>query len=164
MSEIDKIMLICFLHLTARQTDIFLLKFEDIDFEKRQVRLYTRKRKDGSLHFDWLPLTDQLYNLLCLSSYDRKPNQEYVFPHSVTGLPFVARQHWLPGLCVKAKVERFGFHGIRHLSASILVKSGAPLIDVQTILRYTKISTTERYIHRLDNVRDSLKVFDSIES
>jgi integrase len=43
----------------------------------------------------------------------------------------------------------FGFHGIRHLTASILYKKGYPLAVIQAILRHANPNTTARYIRSL---------------
>lgn len=55
--------LLSYLHLAARRNEIFYLRCEDVDLKLRQVRLYTRKRKDDSLEYDWLPLTEYLYEM-----------------------------------------------------------------------------------------------------
>ena len=83
-----------------------------------------------------------------------------MFPNLETEIPYVARSKWLPRLCDTAKVKSFGIHAIRHLSASKLSKNNVPLIDIQTILRHKNLSTTEKYIHRLESVRSALRHFE----
>lgn len=56
----DQVMLLTFLLLGARRGEVFRLKWADIDFNENRVRLSTRKRKDGSLEYDWLPMTEAL--------------------------------------------------------------------------------------------------------
>lgn len=157
-SDQDRIMLLSFLHLAARRNEIFNLRCEDVDLRRKQIRLYTRKRQDGSLEFDWLPLTDRLFREY--ESVLPSRQTEWVFPNPKTGIPYDTRQKWLPRLCRAAEVKPFGLHAIRHLSASILIKNGVSLIDIQTILRHKKMVTTERYLHRLESVRDAIKIFD----
>jgi integrase len=68
------------------------------------------------------------------------------------GEQFVAylyRQHWLRRLCDKAGVKQFGFHGIRHLFASVLAARNVPLVEIQYMLRHDCLTTTQKYIHRL---------------
>lgn len=65
-----------------------------------------------------------------------------------------------PSSLQSAEVKRFGLHAIRHLSVSILFKNGLSLIDIQTILRHKKTTTTERYLHRYKSVREAIKTFD----
>ena len=57
-------MLMCYLYFAARRNEVFSLKREDIDLKRRKVRLFTRKRKDGALEFDWIPIADQLFPVL----------------------------------------------------------------------------------------------------
>lgn len=157
-TEQDRVMLFCYLHLGARRKELFQLRWEDIDFVTQQVRLYTRKRRDGSLEYDHLPMTDDL--LAMLVEHRRQASTGWVFPDPATGEPYTSRQHWMGNVCRRAGVKPFGLHGIRHLTASILVQADMPLIDVQTILRHKALSTTERYVHRLKSVKASLKVLE----
>jgi integrase len=157
-SEQDRLMLLCYLHLAARRNEIFHLRREDVDFDRSRVRLATRKRKDGSQQYDWLPLTDRLHK--ALSGHLAATPGPWVFPDPRSSLPYVYRQKWLDRLCRKADVEPFGLHGIRHLSASILISAKVSLIDVQTILRHTNLTTTQRYVHRLESVRKAIEVFE----
>jgi len=62
-------------------------------------------------------------------------------------------------LCDKAGVKHFGFHAIRHLSASILYKKGEELAVIQAVLRHKSPGTTERYLRSvgLERVREALE-------
>lgn len=157
-SEQDRLMLLCFLHLAARRSEIFLLRLEDVDLGRRLVRLATRKRQDGSLHHDWLPMTSRLHK--AMTEHLVGSSDPWVFPYPRTGEPYIARQHWLARLCRKAGVKEFGLHGIRHLSASILIAGKVSLLDVQAILRHTNLTSTQRYVHRLESVRKTIEVFE----
>lgn len=157
-SDQDSLMLLCFLHLAARKQEIFRLRREDVDLTWNQVRLFTKKRKDGSEHFDWLPMSNRLRKAMA-RRLAVLPGP-WVFPDPRTGEPYLARQRWLARLCRKAKVKPFGLHGIRHLSASILVSAKVSLLDVQAILRHTNLTTTQRYVHRLESVRKAIEVFE----
>ena len=157
-SEQDEVLLLCYLHLAARRGEIYGLRWDDVDFSQQRVRLYTRKRRDGTLEYDYLPLTDQLYHALL--EHRQQAVNEWVFSDPGTGLPYIARQQWMGRLCKKAKVRHFGIHAIRHLTASILAQAGVPMKDIQTILRHKNLSTTERYIHRLQSIRPALKVLE----
>ncbi|MGD9949898.1 MAG: tyrosine-type recombinase/integrase [Desulfobulbus sp.] len=68
---------------------------------------------------------------------------------SYRSLAYQYRQHWLKKICEEAGVKPFGFHGIRHLFASILAAQNVPLVEIQYMLRHTSLATTQRYIHRL---------------
>ena len=168
----NRVMLLACLHLAARRGEIFRLTWQDIDFGHNRVRLWTRKRRGGDLEYDWLPLTkalkqallwwwenrpikDQPHVFLCL---DEKP-----FSREFYGQPFKYRLHFLETLCARAKVAKFGFHAIRHLTASTLYELGYEVAVIQAILRHMNPNTTERYLKTLglESVRDALEDFSS---
>ena len=60
----------------------------------------------------------------------------HVFTDPATDQPFAARQHYMSRLCKRAKVKPFGFHAIRHLSATILAYEGVDIPTVQAVLRH----------------------------
>lgn len=159
-SDQDRVMLLCYLHLAARRNEIFCLRWQDVDLNNRKVKLYTRKRRDGSLEYDWLPLTDHLFQEIAKHK-GRSENQEWVFPNPKNNFPYVTRLKWMKRICIAAEVKPFGLHSIRHLTASILIQQKVSLIDIQTILRHKNITTTQRYIHRLESVRSAISKIPS---
>ena len=166
-------MLLAFLHLAARRGEIFRLTLSDLDFENNLVRLWTRKRKDGTLEPDWLPMTGELKDSLLWWLKNRPiKGEEHVFLcvddrehcHDRYGKPFLYRSQFMGRICDRAKVKRFGFHAIRHLSASILYKLGYRVASIQVILRHKSPNTTERYLRKLgfEDVRGALEDLSTI--
>ncbi len=167
----DNVMLLTFLHLAARRSEVFHLKWSDIDFTSNRVCLWTKKREGSHKEFDWLPMTSELRQALLQWRQERFQQQtedkEHVFVcldetpfcEQYFGQPFIHRQHLMERLCNRAKVKPFGFHGIRHLAASILYKKGYPLAVIQAILRHTNPNTTAKYIHSLglEETREALE-------
>lgn len=156
-SSQDRYMLTCYLYLGARKSELFNLKWSDISWTDKKLRLKTMKRKDGISEYNWLPMTEELVGHLA----DHKVecgDREYVFENPRTNRPYQERNRWFPRLCKKANVHPFGVHSVRHLTASILVEHDIPLIDIQTILRHKSITTTEKYLHRLKSVRKAVDV------
>ncbi len=152
----DQIMLLTFLHLAARRGEMFRLAWEDVDFGNSRIRLGTHKRMGGNLEYNWLPLTDELFN--CLLAHRQTSNSEWVFLNPKTGNPFVDRKRWMPRLCKLADVKSFGVHAIRHLTASILARDGVPSIKIQAILRHKRMSTTEGYLHQMEDLKPALQL------
>jgi integrase len=164
----DKLMLLAFLHLAARRSEIFRLTWSDIDFGNNRVRLWTRKRADGTYEYDWLPMTAQLRESF-RSWWENRPFKDHShvflcldeteFTREYYGKPFVYRLQFMRRLCDRAKVKRFGFHAIRHLSASILYSLGCEIAVIQAILRHKSPNTTERYLRSigLERVRNALE-------
>ncbi len=151
-------MLSAFLYLAARRGEIFRLQWTDVDFSNNRIRLGTRKRRDGTLEYDWLPMNTELKNQLQWwhenrvykdSPYVFVCDEEYSFCREYCGEPFIMRRHYMHRMCEKAGVTPFGFHAIRHLVASKLYRMGKPLGAIQAILRHKSAGTTERYLKSL---------------
>lgn len=154
----DRVMLTVFLHLGARRGEVFRLAWEDVDFGGDRIRLSTKKRQGGTLEYDWLPMTKELKKELLWwwenhafkkSEYVFVCEEVYKFCRDHYGKPFQYRQQFMKKLCEKAEVKSFGFHAIRHLTASILFRLGHPVGVIQSILRHKSASTTERYLKTL---------------
>jgi integrase len=167
----DRIMLLSMIHLGARKGEIFRIKMSDLDFERSQIRFWTRKRKDGNLEPDWLPMVQELRQAHWQWQQVRlsQPtiDQEHLFVcldqmaycQACFGMPFTSRQHMMRRLCDKADVEPFGFHAIRHLCATLLFHKGCDLGFIQKMLRHQNPSTTEKYLKKLglDKTRERLE-------
>jgi integrase len=161
-----------FLHLAARRSEIFRLALKDLDFDSGMARLWTRKRAGGRLEFDWVPITRELKGHLLNwieVKLGLKIKSESVFvcmentPFCADyyGQPFTVRQHFMKKVCKRAGVKPFGFHAIRHFTASYLYGSGQSVSVIQQILRHKSPNTTTRYLRKLgletDGVRNALE-------
>ncbi len=164
----DRVMLLAFLNLAARRGEIFKLTWDDIDFRNDQIRLWTRKRHGGDLEFDWLPMTTMLKVALLWWQRNRPIKdadrvflclEKKNFCQESYGKPFKYRQHFMGKLCESAKVKPFGFHSIRHLTASTLYKLGFTIADIQSVLRHESATTTAKYIKSLglEGLRSALE-------
>ena len=164
----DKVMLLAYLHLAARRSELFRLTWSDVDFVSSRIRLGTRKRKDGTLEYDWLPMTQELKKSL-LGWWEERLikdveyvfvcQEEFYFCRDYYGKPFTSRQHMMRRLCARAGVKVFGLHAIRHLTASTLYHAGQPVAVIQSILRHKSPSTTELYLKSLglEHTREALE-------
>ena len=146
-TEQDEVLLLSFLCLAARRGELFRLRVEDVDLDRRQVALGTRKRSGGGLQYDWVPMADQLLPRM-REQIGRVPGP-WVFPRPETGEPYLNRATWMRRLCNRAQVRRFGLHAIRHLTASLMAESNVPTVQIQRVLRHQRISTTDIYIRSL---------------
>lgn len=154
----DRVMLLAFLHLAARRNEVFGMTWADVDFAGSRVRLATKKTRDGSVRYDWLPVTDELRQAL-VWWWEARPHKTakhvfivsggFNFENQYEGEPFRNRQHFMERLCERAGVTPFGFHAIRHLSAVILFQAGYPVATIKAILRHENAGTTEQYLKRL---------------
>ncbi|MFO7597138.1 MAG: site-specific integrase [Desulfocurvibacter africanus] len=162
----DRIMLTAFLHLGARRGEVFRLTWADVDFKENCVWLTTRKTLDGSPKTEDVPMSSELRAAL-LWWWENRPYKqaENVFtclddspsPNHNPGGPFLYRQHFMKKLCKRAGVKPFGFHAIRHLSASMLYRAGYKVDQIQMILRHEKATTTDRYLRSLGSRREAMR-------
>ena len=149
----DRVMLIAYLNTAARKSEILRWQWmEDINFEKRMVRLGTRKTRDGDMKHEWLPMNDLLYGELW-GHYQKRLNSPWVFPNPDPKNPrygerYTHRLKWMRALCRRAGITPpFGLHAIRRYVASVLAdthKKSAK--SIQRVLRHSAVTTTEKYI------------------
>lgn len=156
----DRVMLMVFLQTAARRNEVFNLQFNDLDFEKNLIRLWTRKRV-GGMEYDWIPLTATLRrdllawieHRIAMSEVD--PDHIFIcledspFTKAYYGQPFQQRRHIMKRFCERAGVHPFGFHAIRHLTAVTLYRQGETVATIQGILRHRSANTTARYLKSL---------------
>lgn len=80
----DRPFLLVLFHTMARVDEIQRLKWEDVNFTEKMVRLWTRKRRGGMWEFDWLPMNEDLEKVLW-ALWQKKTQDEWVFLSPLTG-------------------------------------------------------------------------------
>jgi integrase len=157
----DSVLLECVLNTAARRSEILRLTWmDDINLERGNVRLGTRKTSDGSIEYKWMPMTDDL-NKALRHWWDARNDKRspHVFPtyyllNPQTGVNKNGEQRAnrkLKALCKRAGVKPFGFHGIRRYVASVLADTHkVSAKKIQGILRHKSLATTERYIKAIE--------------
>ena len=165
-------LLLTILHTLARVDEILRLTWEDVNFDKRELTLWTRKRKGGAYEPDAMAMNQDLYNVL-KRQYDRRTENPFVFVNPKTGTRYNRRPKMMAGLCRRAfdptcksikkyTGPRFGFHHLRHFGASLLADSGKFSIKtLQDMLRHKEGRTTEIYLHSIgDGKREAAKALE----
>ncbi len=170
-------LLLVIIHTLGRIDEVLRLRWEDVNFEKRIVTLWTRKRKDGAYESDPLPMGEDLYQIL-MSRWKSKTQETWVFfnPKSKDGAGdrFYHRPKLMASLCKRAgippigkglrKLSRgknkgkmvevnldIGFHALRHFMASYLAdQERVGVKAVSGLLRHKNLRTTEIYLHSID--------------
>jgi len=159
----DMDLILTLYHTAGRTSEVLSMIWEDVNFENRWVRLWTRKRRGGVLQEDKLAMTDTLHDVLKRRWKNHDKTIPYVF-HNSDGskLTYAQKRYTMKRLCRKAKVKVFSFHAIRHHVASILADSGkASLSQIQKMLRHRRTTTTDNYIKTLDpQLRQVANVLD----
>ena len=153
----------------GRMSEINSLEWEDVDFNLKTVRLFTRKTKGGDRVSRMIPMCNTLVGIL--KRRLKKNNTPWVFYHTyfsrsagewVTG-PYRGRNRIMKTLCKKAGVKYFRFHPLRHFGASMLVKEGVDSKTIQTLLGHANFKTTEIYLHQIRGVeKEAMDRLDSV--
>jgi integrase len=142
--------LLILLHLAARVDEVLRLTWEDIDFNKRTVTRWTKKRSGGIYEPIVAYMNDELMAQLEILKKENK-HEKWLFFNVRTGERFKQRRKMLYGLCEKANVPQIHYHELRHYVASILADN--PEVSkktIQDILGHKSLSTTEIYLHSVD--------------
>jgi integrase len=159
----DRVLLHAYINTAARRGEVFCWKWhDDINFEKREVRLGTRKTRDGSMEYEWVHMNPDLYDHLWWLWKNRKvKDSPYVFvctiPGRYYGQPYVTRKRFMKSICKRAMVRPFGFHALRRYGPSLLVdKYGASMKAAQVFCRHKSMATTERYLGNIHSDRKEI--------
>lgn len=133
--------------LAARLGEVNNLKWEDVNFEKHQVSLWTRKG-DGTPRAQVKPLNAELHQEL-LRLYNKKSGA-WVFPNPDTGEPYRNRRKQIRNACRDAGVPYYSWHCIRHHVASLMADTyKESLPTIQKLLGHQNVNTTARYVQSL---------------
>jgi len=151
--RLRKLILNTYLETAGRRMEVLTLSWADVNIEKRAVRLWTRKNRDGTLEGEWLPISEDLareFEWWFKNRRKKIKDSVWVFPNQRTGKPYVDPRKWFKNWCEKAGVRVIGFHALRRYVASILDdKHKVSKKAIQRLLRHKKESTTERYLQMI---------------
>ncbi|MDX2447934.1 MAG: tyrosine-type recombinase/integrase, partial [Desulfobacterales bacterium] len=99
-------------HTLGRLSEILGSGWDDANFEKRTIKLRTRKRKGGKLQTDLIPISATLFKCLKKRWNERDKISPYIFTKPGGGKytkddkPI---REMMARLCEKAGVKKFGF-------------------------------------------------------
>ena len=142
----------------GRVSEVNRLVWDDVNLEQRYVVLYTRKKRGGHLTPRKVPMTEKVFGILSRRFSERDKTRPWVFWHFYVSRdnderkvgPFKDRREVLKNLCTRAGVRRFGFHALRHAGASLMDNCNVPLGAIQRILGHENRTTTEIYLHSIN--------------
>lgn len=175
----EKDLVLCCVHLLGRIDEILRLRWhEDINFERRTVTLWMRKRKDGAYQSNPMQIDNALYAIL-KHRWEGRKQEKWVFFNprggaEKTGDRYLHRPKVMEAICKRAGITPigkgtrtiwrgkdkgkvievplyFGFHSLRHFTATYLADhEQISLKTVSGLLRHKNLRTTEIYLHHLD--------------
>lgn len=142
----------------ARVGELMILKWSQVNFKQRYIRLVRPKVKNESHIY----LTKRAYDVLA-DRFRRTRKSEYIFPGS-HGREFRSTSvSAIRNAIKRARIPDCRLHDLRHTCASRLVQSGLRLQDVKEILGHTDIQTTLRYAH-LENTEASQRAAAALDT
>jgi integrase len=97
--ELDRAYLVTIWQLGARVREVNNLPWQDVDFRRHQVRLWTRKKRGGNKTARLVDMNDRAFAALKLSQWHRLPGSSYVFTNPHTGRPWDYRDKFFDRLC-----------------------------------------------------------------
>jgi len=158
----EKPFILTILYTFARSDEINRLTWDDVNFERKTVTLWTRKRKGGSYESDTMAMPDALRDIL-QGLHKKRTSSPYVFNNPETGTRYRRRGKMMKSICKRAfdpeckkladyEGPVFGFHSLRHFALSAVSDAGKhTLKTMQGLARHKRMATTERYLHSLDD-------------
>lgn len=136
----------------ARKMEILGLKWQDINLDRKTIILHETKNGERRV----LPLQGYALSLVQEQARVRVLGCDYVFPSRKvkkdfkTGKllyrPIDIRTAWENAL-LKAQIEDFRFHDLRHSAASYLAMNGASLAEIAEVLGHKTLQMVKRYAH-----------------
>lgn len=167
VNALDRAYLIIIWLTGARVREVNRLTWEDIDFEWRLIRLWTRKKKYGDRSWRQIPMLPDVETALKYACTQRDPKSPYVFTNPKTGTAYDYRDKFIATICRRLGIPKINYHELRHLTASTLAQKGASLTDIQKILGHERATTKDHYLQSLgDSVCQAMGLLEdaSIES
>lgn len=126
-----------------RRTEGATLRWEDIDFQSKVLRIRAELAKNGNEHR--LPLSDYLYEMLHRRYLDRA-DSEYVFPGQGGNHHLVDSDHVIQGVAAKADCP-FILHDLRRTFLTVAERLALPYVVLKKLANHSgRNDTTFGYI------------------
>ena len=132
------------LNTGLRRSELFHLRWEDIDFEAKWLTVRGVSAKNGQTRR--VPLNAEALSTLETWRKLAKDGEPRVFPGVGGGSLNRVDRAWRR-LKKGADLQNFRFHDLRHHFASRLVQSGVPLNTVRELLGHADTTMVLRYAH-----------------
>jgi integrase len=124
-----------------RQNELLGLRWEQVDLERREIRLVVTKSKQPRV----VPLSDRAVAIF-VATAPIGPSP-YVFTNPRTGQRYRNLRQSFQKACSRAGISDFRWHDLRHTFASWHIQSGTDLYRVSRILGHSTLQMTTRYAH-----------------
>ncbi|NTV28734.1 MAG: site-specific integrase [Candidatus Omnitrophica bacterium] len=140
------------LNTGMRKSEIFNLRWDDVDFNLRMIQLL--KTKNNKIRN--IPMNESVY--YTLKALKEQSEDEQVFPgRNGPAITYVTKS--FATALRKSGIINFRFHDLRHTFASQLVMAGVDLNTVRELLGHSELTMTLRYAHlSCDHKRQAVQV------
>lgn len=163
----------------ARPGEVRLLTWDDVDFSRGTITLWTRKRKGGSRQPRTMNMSAQLAEAL-KELFKARQGETHVFVNQETGEPFTRQSRpykfLMERLCLRANekqkqadptardIKPFTFKAFRHFVATRLRDSKkANKYEIQHILGHQRSDTTDLYLRSLaPELQEAVNALDDV--
>jgi len=136
----------------TRKSELMKAKWEDVDFERKEMKL--PKTKKGKPHY--LPLSGPA--LTILENLPKLANNPFIFCGKKEGQPLVNIDKQWRKVRAKAGCSDVRLHDLRRTLGSWMAQSGNSLHLIGRVLNHSKPATTAVYSRfSQDNVREALE-------
>jgi len=141
------------LNTGMRRSEIFNLKWSDIDFANRRILVTKSKNNEQRI----IPMNETVFEIL--NELRKKANSIFVFPGKNGQLKTV--KTGFTKAVKRAGIKDFRFHDLRHTFASRLVMAGVDIRTVQQLMGHKDIRMTMRYSHLSDmHLKEAVRKLD----
>jgi integrase len=142
-----------------RKGELLRLKWADLDFDQRILRVaHTKNHK-----VRYIPMNRSLVELLgAISPFVGPRGQSpYVFTNAETGGRYKDLSRVTEKICRKAGLDDVTFHTLRHTFASRQAQAGIPLNTIRELLGHGDMKVTMRYAHLApNNLREAVEALE----
>jgi len=132
-----KDLIILALYTGARLSELLSLKWDDIDFKNKLIKIKQKKTAQEI----YIPLSEKLEEYL----KTKKLESEFIIHYRGKKIKSVKRAFL--NLVKKSGIKDFKFHDLRHTAATYLYLNGVSIYTIQRILGHRDIETTLKYTH-----------------
>jgi len=143
-----KSMIMVGLHTGMRKGEVFNLKWENVDFDRKQISIKVSKSNKERK----IPINSVLFSLL-YALKSQNGQSEYVFTNPCTGMPYKDIKRSFGTACEDAGIEGLRFHDLRHTFPTRLARRGVDLVIIKELMGHASIVTTQRYLHSQADVK-----------
>ena len=134
-----------------RRGNVLGMRWDWVDLEQGTVQVPAEhdKAKQGFVKVLPKPARDILLRRFEAMSAGQVASP-WVFANPKTGKPYSSRRTLWETCRREAGLHSLRYHDLRHTFASMMLESGADIIDVQKALGHTQLKTTAVYLHLTD--------------